>query len=382
MKRQLPVLLIIVDWFAPGYKAGGPIRSSLNVAFALKNDYDIYVLTTDTDHGESEPYKDIPSNRWISNLDEDIKIFYAKKSTLTGRQLRSEIKNISPDYIYLNHIWSPYFVLYPLWLKYTGQVKSKVIVCPRGGLYDSALAVKPYKKIPLLKLMKWMGLQKHVVFHATNEREKEAINLYFPGSNIVIADNLPTANQPKFISCLKEPGSIKCIFIARIVPIKNLLFLLNVLEAVRANVLLTVIGPAEDKSYWKDFKTKLQALPAKIKVDYQGPRHNNELQPIVQQHHLFVLPTTGENFGHSIFEAFLTGRPVLISDQTPWLGLAQKNIGWDLPLTQPQQFSNIIEEVAGWPQQKFDEVAYASWLYARNYIESPLVKEKYLELFS
>jgi hypothetical protein len=27
----------MVDWFAPGYKAGGPIQSCVNVAFALKD---------------------------------------------------------------------------------------------------------------------------------------------------------------------------------------------------------------------------------------------------------------------------------------------------------------------------------------------------------
>ena len=37
---------------------------------------------------------------------------------------------------------------------------------------------------------------------------------------------------------------------------------------------------------------------------------------------LFLLPTGGENFGHAIFEALACGVPALISDQTPWRGLA------------------------------------------------------------
>lgn len=382
MKKQLPKLLIMVDWFYPGYKAGGPIRSSLNVAFALKDAYDIYVLTTDTDHGESKPYEDIPNNSWVCNLDENIKVYYAEKKLLSFTKLRKVILAVNPEYIYLNHIWSPFFVLYPLWLKYSRQVQSKLIVCPRGALYDSALAVKPYKKMPLLKVLKWMGIHKHIVFHATNDREMGAIQTYFKGSEVIIADNLPTSNQPKFISCFKKPGSVKCIFIARIVPIKNLLFLLNVLEKVKAQVSLTVVGPAEDGKYWDECKKKIEILPKNISVKCEGPKHNDELQPILQQHHLFILPTTGENFGHSIFEALLVGRPVLISDQTPWLDLQVKGIGWDVPLQQPEAFLKIIEEIAEWDQQSLDETCCAAWDYARAYIESPVVKERYLQLFS
>src|ERR1700684_239583 len=72
-------ILVLVDWFAPGYKAGGPIQSSVNFAFALKNDFDIYVLTTDTDHGETAPYPDIISGEWIRNPSGGFQIYYAKK---------------------------------------------------------------------------------------------------------------------------------------------------------------------------------------------------------------------------------------------------------------------------------------------------------------
>jgi hypothetical protein len=46
-----------------GYKAGGPIQSSLNVALDLQKDFEIFVLTTDTDHAESLPYVGIESNK-------------------------------------------------------------------------------------------------------------------------------------------------------------------------------------------------------------------------------------------------------------------------------------------------------------------------------
>lgn len=375
-------ILMLVDWFLPGYKAGGPIQSCANIAFALKDDYEMAVLTSDTDHGEQHPYEAIPSNQWLRNIDDDIAIYYMRKSSMTLKQIKEEINAAEADYVYLNHLFSPYFVIYPLWLKYRGRMKSKLVVSPRGALYDSALAVKPLKKKIVLRLFKWARIYKLVRFHATNTREKEAINKYFPGSDIIIADNLPNTHQPPYKSCPKTEGTLKCIFIARIVAIKNLLLLLEVLSAVKAAVYFTIVGPVEDKEYWNACQEKIRLLPSHIKVEYIGPRQNSELMDLLQAHHLFILPTEGENFGHSIFEAFLAGRPVLISDQTPWRNLASIKAGWDLPLNDKEAFVSRIGEAASWNQVMFDGYVQHAWDFAHRFIHNPQLTQSYSELFS
>ena len=374
-------ILVLVDWFAPGYKAGGPIQSCVNFAFSFKNEFDIYVLTTDTDHGETTPYEGIPTGRWLTNLHADFKVKYLPKAGLKAAQIRKEARELNADYIYLNHLFSPLFVVYPLWLKYRGQLRGEIVLCPRGALYDSALSVKPWKKTPFLKLFRWMALHKRILFHATNEREKAAILRFFPGSRIQIADNLPKADQQAYESCSKEQGLVKCIFIARIVPIKNLLFLIKALEKVKADVELTVVGPTEDNAYWAECSKAIDGLEKNIRVNYLGPRRNDELMPLLRQHHVFVLPTTGENFGHSIFEALLAGRPVLISDQTPWLTLSPKKAGWDLPLEDAGGFTRVIEAAAAWDQSTFDEWGRAAWSYANAFIKNPELRGQYLDLF-
>jgi glycosyltransferase involved in cell wall biosynthesis len=117
-------------------------------------------------------------------------------------------------------------------------------------------------------------------------------------------------------------------------------------------------------------------------VQYLGPKQNEELVHFIRQHHLFILPTIGENFGHSIFEALLSGRPVLISDQTPWLKLDKKKAGWDIPLTEPDRFGRIIKEFAEFDQTEFDKWAIGAWTYAQSFITNPEIHKKYLELFS
>ena len=375
-------LLILIDWFTPGYKAGGPIRSTLNIAVSLKEQYEIFVLTTDTDHGEIKPLEGIKANEWTGIFDSAIKVYYANKQLLKPKHLLEQIKAVNPDFIYLNHMWSPLFVLYPLWLKYTGKISAKVILCPRGGMYESALKVKKYKKSPVLMLLNLIKIQNHITFHATNEREENAIKEFFPGSKRIIAYNLPASSQLPFNSLHKEIGVVKCIFIARIVAIKNLLFLIKSLQQVTINVLLTIVGPNEDKDYWLTCQELIKKLPANVSVEYIGPKDNAALSEIMQKHHLFVLPTVGENFGHSIFEAFLSGRPVLISDQTPWSNLEKKQIGWDLPLDNQAEFSKKIQQVGLWNQEEFNTFSMNAWHFAKNYIENPEVKKGYLKLFS
>jgi glycosyltransferase involved in cell wall biosynthesis len=374
-------ILILVDWFAPGYKAGGPIQSCVNLALALKDDFEIFVLTTDTDHGDKQPYDGIVSDQWINFKDTSIKVFYARKSSLNASLIKREIQNLKVDFVYLNHLFSPLFVLYPAWLKFKGSFAAKMIVCPRGALYDSALAVKNYKKKPVIALMQWLNFKKWVTFHATNEREKIAIDKFFPGSSVIIADNLPNLNQERFSTTSKSQGQLSCIFIARIVAIKNLLFLLKILKEVNAKIQLTVVGPVEDEAYWKQCEDEIAKMPSQVSIKYMGPKRNDELAALIQQHHIFVLPTAGENFGHSIFEALLAGRPVLISDQTPWLKLEEKMAGWDLSLNRPETFKKAIEDAAGWDQHCFDQWSHAAWNYASRFIQDPERKSSYLRLF-
>uniref|UniRef100_UPI00374CE81A hypothetical protein n=1 Tax=Mucilaginibacter sp. TaxID=1882438 RepID=UPI00374CE81A len=99
-------IMILLDWFTPGYKAGGPIQSCLNIALALKDQFDIYVLTTDTDHGETTPYQEITANQWLYNHPPGISIFYARRKAMSCKQVAKEIGFIAPDFIYLNLLFS------------------------------------------------------------------------------------------------------------------------------------------------------------------------------------------------------------------------------------------------------------------------------------
>jgi glycosyltransferase involved in cell wall biosynthesis len=157
--------------------------------------------------------------------------------------------------------------------------------------------------------------------------------------------------------------------------------LLQVLKNITHTISLSIAGPAENEDYWNECKKLIDQLPQHISVQYVGAKNKKEINALLQQHHLLLLPTKGENFGHAIFEALLAGRPVLISDQTPWLQLEKSKAGWDYPLNKPELFSSKIAELAEMDQQEFDLYAKGAWQYAHDFINNPALTEPYKMLF-
>src|ERR1700712_5692261 len=99
-------LLILIEWFTPGYRAGGPIQSCVNLCIALKETYDIYVFTTDTDHGETMPYKNVVTEKWITDPHTGVQVYYANKKLLSFSAIGKQISQVDPHFIYLNLLFS------------------------------------------------------------------------------------------------------------------------------------------------------------------------------------------------------------------------------------------------------------------------------------
>ncbi|MFT3825779.1 MAG: glycosyltransferase [Chitinophagaceae bacterium] len=377
MKR----LLIFVDWFLPGYKAGGQVQSCANLAFAIQHEMEVYVVTSDRDLGDTSPYLSIIPDAW-NDLDK-IRVRYISPGNLNYATIRSIITVVNPDCIYLNSMFSVHFTVMALVACiYNKEVKAKIVLAPRGMLHQGALQFKKIKKQFFLKSFRILQLQKRIVFHATDKTEKDDIQKVFGlKAMLQYVNDFPASRQRPLLSTDKRPGSLRCIFVSRISPKKNLLLLLEVLRQVKSSVALTVVGPVEEEAYWKQCQQAIKTLPGNIAVTHLGAVANHALHELYQQHHLFTLLTHGENFGHVIFESLLSGRPVLISDQTPWQQLQQKKTGWNISLKEQGKFVEAMEAAAAWDQQQFDEYCNASWQFAHQYILENNLKSEYLNLF-
>lgn len=375
-------IMMFVDWFEPGFKAGGLIRSCVNVAYNLRDHFDLFVITTNHDFGSSSPYINIVSDQWITH-EAGFKIFYASPHLLRWRVIKQQVSKLQPDVIYLNSMYSLFFSIYPLLMKKMRAVQAKVILAPRGMLRQSALQFKRKKKMLYLSAFRLLGLHKNIIFHATEEGEyKDIKNCFGQSADVLLVNDFPGKQSPLQLPTQKQKGQLAILFVGRIHPIKNVDYFLSVLKNANQSIRMTVIGGIEDQSYWNICMQLIREWPQNVSIDFKGELPHREVEQHLLLHHLFVLPTKGENFGHAIFEALAAGRPVLISDQTPWRNLAQYQAGWDLPLDQPGKFSEVVERFAAMDEIELNAWCVGAWQHAKDFLDRSHIKEQYIRLFT
>lgn len=380
MSEKKPRVLIMVDWFWPGFRAGGPIQSCMNLVKWLRDEVEFSLITSNKDYLAEKPYSEVPSDEWTTVLN-GIRVFYASPAKTKKAEIKKLITAEEFDYIVLNSMFSVPFTLIPLWLlRKIGR--EKIILAPRGMLAEGALSIKSKKKTLFLKAFQWLGLHKKVTFWATSDHEREDIRKQF-GKDVRIktAPNLPEKDVPELSRVEKIPGRLKLISIARISPEKNNKMIFKILQGVKADVELDLYGPVSNPDYWAACQQAIRNLPPNVRVEHHGQVPREKVKEVVKNAHFFILSTLGENFGHAIFESLSLGRPVIISDTTPWRNLAAVQAGWDLPLLDKKAFTDAIETAAGMEQDEFDEWCRATWKFAAEFVHDSDLKQANLGLF-
>jgi glycosyltransferase involved in cell wall biosynthesis len=377
-------VLVFIDWYLPGFKAGGPIQSCANIIAHLQPYFDFSVVTSDTDYTSTNPYPEIISNTW-NNLN-GTPVFYFSKAFLTWKNTLKILKEEKYDVVYMNSLFSVSFTIIPLFLLKILKTKSQVILAPRGMFGAGALSVKSFKKKTFLKLMKVSGIFKMVHFQASSEAEaKDIVQNLGPDVKIQVAFNLlskKTAlpNQEKH----KEKGSLKMVSISRISPEKNLLFTLKLLSQIKgtSHCVFDIYGPINDNNYWLSCQELIKILPKNILVNYKGAVENKKVSTLLTQYHLMVLPSMGENFGHIILESFCSGCPVLIGDKTPWHHLEDKGIGADIALDKESEFVRVIEKYVSLSENEFTVLSNKAYEFGMAYLNDEKILKQNLALFS
>lgn len=383
-KESRKKILVLTDWYEPGYKAGGPIQSVKNFVAGMFDLYEISVLTSSHDLGAKKPYEGIPENQWVTRQP-GIQVYYAKPGILNLRKMESLIESVNPDFIYLNSMYSYRFSILPMMLRWRKKNNVRLILSPRGMLRESAIQYKSAKKKFFIRLLNLSHLPASIQFHATDDQEKKDILRYFPrAATATLISNFSAALPEKLTTIAKQPGKLRCVYISRILPIKNILFFLEVLKKVPEDLSLifSIYGDIEDEKYWKETQEMIATMPAHIQIGYGGGLPHSEVKDALEKNHLFVLPTLGENFGHAIFESWSAGRPALISDRTPWRHLKKHLTGWDLSLDAPASWLHALIEAGEWDQEAFDSWCRNSREFAEKHSTQFNLKQEYIKLFS
>ena len=225
-------ILVLIDWYVPGYKAGGPIRSCSNLVLQLKKYFNFKIITRDTDLNEEQPYENIMSDEW-SVIHDDVPIHYLSKAKINFSNIKKLILSEEYDMVYLNSFFSFYFTILPLFILKGIKRDKKIILATRGMLSSQALNIKPLKKKIFIAFAKISGLYSNITFHSSSEFEKEdVLRIMGKKANVIIGPNLPKPVKPERISRKKMPRELKLVYLSRVHPIKNLHKAINYLYKI------------------------------------------------------------------------------------------------------------------------------------------------------
>jgi glycosyltransferase involved in cell wall biosynthesis len=379
-------ILVFADWYLPGYKAGGLITALSNLTDFIGDAFDLYVFTRDRDLTDNTPYPHIRHMEWQTVG--KARVLYT--SDLSFRHLRRRIFEIKPDIIYLNSFFSPLTIKILFLRKLSMLLKSAFVLAPRGECSAGALKIKSLKKAIYRNVALRAGIYHGLVWQASSELEAEQIAtvLHSAGRkrpSIRIAWDLPSRDwlqatiRPPRKS--KAPGG-RFLFVSRISPVKNLLFALDTLAKLKGNIVFDLFGPIDDGGYWKVCQTRMKSLPGNIVVRYRGivPR---ELVPrVALDYDFFLLPTQGECFGYVILEAMAAGCPVILSDRTPWRDLAERGVGWALPLEDCDLWRQTMQQCVDMEPEAYAALSSRAREFVQSWATSASQHNETIQLFN
>ena len=361
-------ILTFVDYYLPGYKSGGPVRSIANLVDRLGSDFRFVVVTTDRDCGDREAYPGIRhgSTRQVGKAE----VIYVARSVSPFSLVARVVRQVAPDVIYLNSFFSRTFSIVPIVLRRLGVIPwSPVVLAPRGEFSPGALNIKSKRKQLFLAAASAIRLHDDVTWQASSAYEADDIRRCIPGleqdqmskivvAPIMVAPDLVETGPPinRRAARQKRRDSLRAVFLSRLTRKKNLDTALRILRQVRGRVDFSIAGPIEDADYWKKCQQLIHTLPENVTVHYLGAVDPADVPNVLARHDLFFFPTLGENYGHVILEALTAGCPVLLSDQTPWRQLTEDGVGWDLPLDGLDRFRDVLEQCIA-----MDDATFAEW---------------------
>jgi glycosyltransferase involved in cell wall biosynthesis len=377
-EHALPTVLVLAQYYLPSEKAGGGLRTIVNMIERLSDRFHFRVVTTDRDIGDRAPYSSVKLDQW--NAIGPAEVFYGTRASLTLCGLRRLTGHLRADAVYLNSFFSPLTAKYLFLARMRLVENVPTIVAPEGELAPTALKLKRLRKKAYRVATGMLGLYRNVLWKAAAPHEATDIRACVTGARrIRIAPNMPPVARelpnPVCAKPEKQPGELHLVFLSRIAPIKNLDWALQALQTVEGRVVLDIYGPLEDKSYWVSCMESIRHLPANISAHYRGAVAASEVPDVLTRYHFMILPTLGENFGHVVIESLAAGCPVIISNRTPWVDLAQKNLGWDLPLEDIQPWREALSACVAMDADKYREATRSAQMYAAAWLSSAEVEQ-------
>ena len=277
----------------------GPGKSIIQLIAILKDDFEIYVLST---------------------YSKKIKFYRISKTTNIEEVRILNLIFLKFNLVYINGIYSILFVLIP-----TLIYNSKIVISPRGMLGEESFKYKRYRKVIFIYFLKLIFKTKNIVFFASSSKEFNEIKQVFNSRKFYIfkcfnLTGITSKQVKKKYKFFNKKSLFKFITPSTISRKKNLLNTIKALNMIKNQVNFTyhIIGSVQDKNYETEIKNYILKNNLSKKIKILKPLSNKILVEKLKDYTAMLFFTHGENFGHIIPESVKAQLPFLISNKTTW----------------------------------------------------------------
>ena len=253
-----------------------------------------------------------------------------------SRGLAAHLAATPADLIHHHSLWL-------LTLRYARDTARRkdvpLVISPRGMLSGWAYEHRRGRKWIAQHLVHPGALENAAGWHATSREECDDIRARGFRQPVCVSPNGVALPDDAALTAARATWQKLCpatrarpvaLFYSRFHRKKRLRELIDLwLAAPRGDWLLLIVGVGEDYSV-EELSGLVAAAGANDRIAvFDGV---NRPAPYAVAS-LFVLPSRSENFGLVIAEALAAGVPALVTDATPWSGLAANGCGWCVPWT-------------------------------------------------
>jgi glycosyltransferase involved in cell wall biosynthesis len=332
-------ICLVSSSFYPATFYGGPISATWGLSKKLaEKGVDVYISTTNA-NGNSR--LKVNTNKFVQQ-EKKLFVKYYHEQLINRFSLAfifgiwTDIKQAELVYIqYLFH----YTVLFSLLISIIQR--KKIIICPRGSFSSFTLS----KKLPLIKAL-WLRLFikpfcKSIDWHASSYLEENDIKRRFPDAIVeIINDGVDFESFQEFKKYEKDVLLAKYTNI-QFRDISNIFFCMGRLHEIKAfDVLIDAFSlfVKQDKNakliiaggndgVGEKLKQQIIDLKVQDSVFLIGAIVFKDKNILLNNCDYFALASEFESFGIVIAEALSCGKPIVLSNKTPWRNLELNNCG-------------------------------------------------------
>jgi glycosyltransferase involved in cell wall biosynthesis len=314
-------ILHVVPTYLPATRYGGPIYSVHGLARGLSDlGHDVHVFTTNVD-GEKD--SDVALGRAIDM--DGVKVWYFATGRLRriyrsaglGKALTQLVRRFDVAHLHSVFLW-------PTWAAARACRSSGVpyLIAPRGMMVRDLIQVKSrLVKTTWISLIERSNLEHAAAIHVTADIERQELEKFpfrFPPV-ITIPNGVapPPQSVPPALTLavrqLCERRGPLILYLGRVNWKKNLVELVHAMRHVTRGH-LGIVGYDED-DYGKMVADTAASLGLEDRITVLAqPIIGADKEAVLAACDVFVLPSLSENFGNTVLEAAVRGKPIVVSE--------------------------------------------------------------------